>query len=237
MSLSFLPALSYVNGVKAMFDVTLSFDNGPERAVTPGVLDTLRREDVRATFFVIGTKLLAARELAVRAHAEGHWLGNHTWSHTTPMGLRAEANAAELEIGRTEIALADLRHPDRLFRPFAGKGRGGVLGPTLLSPLTVAYLERGRFTCVLWNVIAREWERPDDWVPPAVDLCAAQQHALIVLHDLPNGAMDRLPAFIDAVRKRGGRFRQDFPASAISITRGVRTQRLDDFMPSSPSVA
>lgn len=231
MSLSFLPTLSYVDRVKAMFDVTLSFDNGPEPDVTPGVLDTLRAEDVRATFFVIGTKLMRARELAVRAHGEGHWLGNHTWSHTIPMGLRTEPNAGELEIGRTDIALADLRHPDRLFRPFAGKGQGGALGPTLLSPSTVAYLERGQFTCVLWNVIAREWEMPDEWVAPAVELCVRQQHALIVLHDLPNGAMTHLPRFIATVRSRGGRFRQDFPASAMPIARGVRMQPLDAFMP------
>lgn len=214
-----------------MFDVSLSFDNGPEPTVTPGVLDALRRADVRATFFVIGTKLMHARELAVRAHEEGHWLGNHTWSHTTPMGLRHEPNAAELEIGRTEIALADLRHPHRLFRPFAGKGQGGAMGRTLLNPATVSYLERGGFTCVLWNVLAREWERPHDWVEPAADLCAAQPHAVLVLHDLPNGAMAHLPALFDAIRARGGRFRQDFPASAMPIQRGVLTQSLDHLMP------
>lgn len=214
-----------------MFDLSLSFDNGPEPTVTPGVLDTLLREDVRATFFVIGTKLMQARELSVRAHEEGHWLGNHTWSHTIPMGLRPEPNAAEMEIGRTEVALGDLRRPERLFRPFAGKGHGGALGPTMLNAATVSYLERGSFTCVLWNVIAREWERPNDWVNAAVELCAAQPHALIVLHDLPNGAMSHLARFIDAVRARGGRFRQDFPASVVPIQRGVRTLPVDHLMP------
>ncbi len=214
-----------------MFDVTLSFDNGPEPTVTPGVLDVLAREAVPATFFVIGTKLMRASELAARAHEEGHWLGNHTWSHSVPLGLRTDPGAAEVEIGQTETALGDLRRPERLFRPFAGKGRGGELGPTLLSPLAVRYLERGRFTCVTWNVLAREWERPHDWVEPAVALCAAQTHALIVLHDLPNGAMDRLPEFIAAVRARGGRFRQDFPASTILIDRGTVVQPLAPYMP------
>lgn len=218
-----------------MFDVTLSFDNGPEPAVTPGVLDILRQEDVKATFFVIGTKLMRARELAVRAHEEGHWLGNHTWSHTVPFGLRTEPNAAEKEIGQTEIALGDLRRPERLFRPFAGKGQGGALGPTLLSPAVVSYLERGKFTCVLWNVIAREWEQPDEWVQPAVELCAGHEHALIVLHDLPNGAMKHLGAFIDTIRSRGGRFRQDFPPSALPVDRGLVTQPLGTYLPSPTS--
>lgn len=214
-----------------MFDITLSFDNGPEPDATPQVLDVLRNEDIKATFFVIGTKLMRARELSVRCHEEGHWLGNHTWSHTIPLGLRTEPDAAETEIGRTETALGDLRRPERLFRPFAGKGKGGTLGPTLLSPAIVSYLEQGRFTCVLWNVLGREWERPHDWAETAAELCAAQDHALMLLHDLPNGAMAQLPLFIDAVRARGGRFRQDFPASATPIDRGVVTQSLAPYMP------
>lgn len=215
-----------------MFDVTLTFDNGPEPAVTPGVLDVLEREGVKATFFVIGKKLAAARELGERAHEQGHWLGNHTWSHTVPLGLRDDAHAVEREIVQTELMLSDLRRPERLFRPFAGKGSGGSIGPTLLGPAAVRYLMRGCFTCVLWNVIAREWERPGDWVEPAVALCAGHEHALIVLHDLPNGAMAHLPAFIDAVRSRGGRFRQEFPSSTIVIDRGMPTQPLAPFMSS-----
>lgn len=214
-----------------MFDVTLSFDNGPEPTVTPHVLEILRQEDIQATFFVIGTKLMLARELAMRAAEEGHWLGNHTWSHTIPLGLRAEPEAAELEIGRTDVALGELRRPERLFRPFAGKGQGGALGPTLLSASAISYLQRGHYTCVLWNVVAREWERPTAWVAPAAALCSAREHAVIVLHDLPNGAMAHLPAFISAIRRAGGRFRQDFPASVLPIDRGAITQPLDAFMP------
>ena len=214
-----------------MFDVTLTFDNGPEPSVTPHVLDTLRDEAIKATFFVIGTKLMQARGLAERAAGEGHWLGNHTWTHTIPLGLRSEDDAGEQEIGRTEVALGELSRPERLFRPFAGKGQGGVQGPSLLSRAAVSYLERGGFTCVLWNVVAREWERPDDWTETAVDLCARQDHAVIVLHDLPNGAMMHLGRFIAGIRQRGGRFRQDFPPSAVIIDRGTITQPLDAFMP------
>ena len=66
-----------------MFDLTLSFDNGPTPDVTPHVLDVLGRRGVKSTFFVIGEKLVrpANRALAERAHAEGHWVGNNTWSH------------------------------------------------------------------------------------------------------------------------------------------------------------
>ena len=73
-----------------MFDVTLTFDNGPEPSVTPRVLNVLARRGVRTTFFVIGNKLLTrdVRACTERAHAEGHWIGNHTWTHTRPLGER-----------------------------------------------------------------------------------------------------------------------------------------------------
>ena len=77
-----------------MFDLTLSFDNGPEPEVTPGVLDTLARHGIKTTFFVIGEKLLdpQRRDLAVETHAEGHWIGNHTFTHSVPLGLQRDPN-------------------------------------------------------------------------------------------------------------------------------------------------
>ena len=87
-----------------MFDLTLTFDNGPEPGVTPRVLDILRERGIKATFFVIGEKLGDAgrRQLAVRAHDEGHWIGNHTFTHSVPLGEQRDAATAEKEIGRTQ---------------------------------------------------------------------------------------------------------------------------------------
>ena len=58
-----------------MFDLTLTFDNGPDPETTPFVLDVLARRSLRTTFFVVGHKLstLEGRRLARRAHEEGHW--------------------------------------------------------------------------------------------------------------------------------------------------------------------
>ena len=67
-------------------EVTLTFDNGPDPEATPHVLDVLAARDLKATFFVVGERLAAARHLAERAHAEGHWIGNHTWTHRAPFG-------------------------------------------------------------------------------------------------------------------------------------------------------
>ena len=155
-----------------MFDVTVTFDNGPEPSVTPRVLDVLARRGVRTTFFVIGNKLLIrdARACTERAHAEGHWIGNHTWTHSRPLGERPGAATADLEIGRTQAEIGVLSHSDRLFRPTGG---GGHLDRRLLSPDAAALLKAGGYTCVLWNAIPRDWADPDGWVETALAARAA----------------------------------------------------------------
>ena len=209
-----------------MRDVTLTFDNGPEPDVTPGVLDVLARTEVLASFFVLGKKIAdpARRKRAERAAAEGHWIANHTYSHETPLGNLPGRDVPEAEIGRTQALIGDLAHPDRLFRPFGG---GGALGPHLLGRPVADYLIEGRYTCVLWNVIPRDWADPDGWVETAMDLIAPLDHALIVVHDLPTGAMAHLERFIDRVRDAGGTFRQDFPGDCVPLRRGRVTGDFD----------
>ena len=105
-----------------MFDLTLTFDNGPEPGVTPRVLDILRERGIKTTFFVIGEKLgdPERRRLAARAHGEGHWIGNHTFTHTVPLGQQHDPETAQNEIGRTQAAIGDLAHPS------AGSGRSAA---------------------------------------------------------------------------------------------------------------
>jgi peptidoglycan/xylan/chitin deacetylase (PgdA/CDA1 family) len=205
-------------------DVTLTFDNGPEPAVTPRVLDILGNTGVRATFFVLGSKLAdpERRAIAKRAHAEGHWIGNHTKTHSLPLGRVADPATVFEEILDTEALIAELGHPDRLFRPFGG---GGDLGPHLLSHAALEILKNEKMTCVLWNAVPRDWEDPRGWAEVALAQCLGQPWTLLVLHDLPTGAMGRLKIFIERVRDHGGRFRQDFPPECVPLVRGepVRT--------------
>jgi peptidoglycan/xylan/chitin deacetylase (PgdA/CDA1 family) len=202
-----------------VFDLTLSFDNGPEPAVTPLVLDILRKRDIKATFFVIGEKLADAerRSLAARAHDEGHWIGNHTYTHSLPLGLQHDPDTAEHEIARTQRLIGGLAHPQRWFRPFGG---GGNLDERLLKPSVVDHLCRNGYSCVLWNAIPRDWDDPDGWTIRALAQCRAQAWSLMVLHDLPSGAMRHLEPFLDSAAAAGARFRQDFPPECIPIRAG-----------------
>jgi peptidoglycan/xylan/chitin deacetylase (PgdA/CDA1 family) len=212
-----------------MFDLTLTFDNGPDPATTPAVLDILARRALPTSFFVIGKRLAApgGRAIVERAKAEGHWIGNHTWTHTMPLGLRPEPDAAQQEIGRTQDELGMLTCPQRYFRPGGG---GGVIDRRMFSRAAVDFLAAGHFTCVLWNAIPRDWEDPDGWVETALTQCRARPWSLMVLHDLPTGAMAHLERFLDAVGEAGGTIRQDFPPDCVPIMRGEIVQPVDAYM-------
>ncbi|MEN3375304.1 MAG: peptidoglycan-N-acetylglucosamine deacetylase [Hyphomicrobiales bacterium] len=211
-----------------MFDLTLSFDNGPTEDVTPRVLDVLARRGVKTTFFVIGEKLAQPenRKLAERAHAEGHWIGNHTWSHSLPFGLM-EAGAAIAEFDQTQNAIGALVHPHRFFRPY---GQGGNLDKRLLSRAVVDHIARAQATIVLWSALPRDWEDAEGWVERALSQIAAQPWRLMVLHDLPTGAMQHLDRFLALVDERGGRVRQDFPPDCLPMVDGQMKFEIDGFL-------
>ena len=72
----------------------------------------------------------------------------------------------------------------------------------------------------------RDWEDPAGWVTTALHDIAEHEDTVVVLHDLPTGAMDVLPEFLDAVAARGHAFVQEFPAEVIAVDQGV-VGRLD----------
>jgi peptidoglycan/xylan/chitin deacetylase (PgdA/CDA1 family) len=197
--------------------VTLTFDNGPWPGVTEQVLDTLAARDLRSTFFVVGNQLRKFRPLAERAIAEGHWIGNHTMTHSIPFGDGADP--AE-EIETTQELIGDLAHAARWFRPF---GRGGVLDERLLSDEAVTRLQAGGYSCVLWNSVPRDWEDPVEWMARALMDVEANDWTVVVLHDLPTGAMDHLPRFLEELEALGAEVVQDLPDACVPIRNGEIT--------------
>ena len=199
--------------------LTLSFDNGPWPTVTPGVLDVLADFGASATFFVCGKDVVdpAKRTIVERAKRAGHRIGNHTLTHTVELGATDDVDAPAREIGAAQVALGDLASPGRCFRPYGG---GGVLGPRLLSRAAVRYLCDGGYTCVLWNSVPRDWEDPEGWPERALADVARQDWTLLVLHDVPTGAMAALPRFLDRARDAGVRFTADLPPACVPIVSG-----------------
>jgi peptidoglycan/xylan/chitin deacetylase (PgdA/CDA1 family) len=208
--------------------VTLTFDNGPEPLVTPAVLDCLAHHNLKTTFFVLGQKVsdpVCAR-IARRALEEGHRIGNHTFTHTTPLGELSKEAALE-EFERTEHALAALNPSEKLFRPYGG---GGSMGPHLLHPAVVEKLEAGGYTCVLWNCVPGDWRDPDNWVARAMEDCRSRTWSLVVLHDLPTGAMAHLDRFIRQLRDEGMEFTEEYPPDCVPILNGRIVLPIAQFM-------
>lgn len=208
--------------------LTFTFDNGPSGVATDRVLDFLKDRQIRSTFFVVGNQLADEAEYARlrRAHSEGHWIANHTFTHGIPLGRDGGAELIEREIAQTERALGALAHPRKFFRP---NGAGSV-GPHLLSAEAVDYLTTNAYTVVLWNSAPGDWLEPHEaWFERALSDVERQDWTLLVLHDKHIGSMMKLLAeFHDRLLRNNVEVVQDFPEDLVPIASGRMTRPLDD---------
>ncbi|WP_172169046.1 polysaccharide deacetylase family protein [Paraburkholderia elongata] len=197
-----------------MKKITLTFDNGPTPGVTDKVLDILARRSLDATFMVVGQNLFdpSAAALLDDVAAAGHWIGNHSLTHTVAFGERRDAEYVEHEIGETQRLLGCHAHSRRFFRPF---GNNGLLGPHLLCEAALTYLLRNRYTSVLWNSVPHDWDDQATWVERCLADVARQNWTVAVLHDIANASLARLPELLDRLVDAGVEFTQEFPEEVI----------------------
>ncbi len=128
-------------------ELALTFDDGPNPAWTPRLLDILAAHNVHATFFMVGSFAQAEPELTRRVAAAGHLIGNHTWSH--PNLARTGSAKIRQELTRTSDTLAQLTgQPVRFFRPPFGARRPFALRTTRSLGMTP----------VTWNAMTNDWE-------------------------------------------------------------------------------
>ena len=158
--------------------IALTFDDGPSES-TPLLLDYLAEQQIPATFFQCGLNVQRLPGIVQRVHAEGHELGNHTWSHIRlcprigfKLNLRSPAEIYD-EISRTQdIILETTGFTPRLFRPPYGFRWFGLREAQ----------RRLHLTGVLWTVIGRDWELPADRIAQLI-LAATRPGAILCLHD------------------------------------------------------
>jgi peptidoglycan-N-acetylglucosamine deacetylase len=174
--------------------VALTFDDGPG-AATPQIESILEREQVPATFFVIGDQVAGHQELLRRALADGDAIGDHTWDHANMSG-----GGRSDEIARTQAAIrAATGYTPCLVRP-----PYGATSSALVSELHGDGLES-----VLWNVDPTDWATPGTAAIESRVLSQVRPGSIVLLHD---GGGNRsqtvaaLPAIIHALAARGYRF-------------------------------
>ncbi len=205
-----------------MKKVTLTFDNGPTPGVTESILDILAERGIKSTFFVLGNRIGNAEGAALldRIVAHEHKVGNHSFTHSVAFGDSTESGYATREIGDTQALIAARSISDRLFRPF---GNFGLLGPHLLSEEALAYLVEHRFTCLAWSSVPHDWDDPDHWVERCLSDVAKQDWTVVVLHDIENASLKRLPELLDRLENDGVELVQSFPEEVVLIRDGELT--------------
>ena len=130
-------------------ELALTFDDGPNPAWTPRLLETLAGFGVHATFFSVGKYATAQANLLRRVAAEGHLIGCHSWSHVD-LAISSAARIRE-ELVRSKDALEQvLGQPVRYIRPPFGSRR----------PAVFRIAKELGLTTVLWNAMTYDWSDP-----------------------------------------------------------------------------
>ncbi|HEY3354022.1 MAG TPA: polysaccharide deacetylase family protein [Polyangia bacterium] len=191
-----LPGATFARGRGDGDAMALTFDDGPNGDHTRAVLDVLRREGVRATFFLVGEAAAREPDLVRAIAADGHAIGNHTMNHRILSFLSRPALERELDAAQRAITGAGVPRPT-LFRAPHGFRRpflGGALARLGLTPCA-------------WSHGVWDTDRPGSAVIAARARRAVRPGSVLLLHDGGAGA-DRsqtaaaLPAIIAAARAR-----------------------------------
>ena len=178
--------------------VALTFDDGPGPANTPVVLELLARHQVKATFFMVGRNIEQHRELAARVLAEGHQLGNHSYSHRRM--VLSSPSFIEEEISRTDALLREVgARGEILFRAPFGKKLFTL--PWILS-------RQGR-KHITFDVVPDDHATQDAALITSRVLEATRPGSIILLHDggaTKPGTIEAAGRIIESLKAQGYRF-------------------------------
>lgn len=166
------PNVLYLRGSEDQNKVALTFDDGPDMRFTPLILDVLDQHDVKATFFMMGSRAKEHEEIVRRAHEEGHVIGNHTYWH--PNLPKEELDRLDWEVRETEKVIENIvGYKPRLFRSPYGA----------LNEEMVETLENLGNTIIGWDVDSLDWKQMGDEVISDNVLSNVRPGSIILMHD------------------------------------------------------
>lgn len=177
----------------------LTFDNGYENGFTTSILDTLKKENIKATFFLTGHYVKSAGDLVKRMVDEGHIIGNHSDTHP---------NMARLS---EEQILKEWQSFDKLLKDLTGIKRTHYARPpegTYNEKLLAAGKKYG-YRHIFWSVAFKDWEkdvRRGSGYP--FQELKNQMHpgAIILMHTVAQDNAEALPLFIEYAKEKGYKF-------------------------------
>ena len=191
-----ISSVSISSGSRSQKLLALTFDDGPNPAHTPRLLDMLRRRNVKATFYVIGERAANHPDIIRRIVAEGHEVGNHTWTHPNLKKLSDDAVRRELDKTRDAIVSACGVQPRTMRPPY---------GAMFKKQREWVYREYG-YPTVLWDVDPLDWKKPGSSVVAQRLISGARNGSILLVHDLHGSSVDAMPQTIDTLLRQGYQF-------------------------------
>lgn len=174
-------------------EIAISFDDGPAINYTPEILEILKSENVKATFFCIGNRIEGNENILKKIHAEGHIIGNHSFSHHTLFDLfSTEKMKADMKMMDAEMEKLIGIKP-KLFRP-----PYGVTNPALKKAII-----NGGYTPVGWSVRSLDTVAKDEQKFFEKIKAGIKPGAVFLFHDTCRITLNVLPEFVKEVKKRG----------------------------------
>lgn len=190
----------------------LTFDDGPSRTVTPLLLDLLKQENIKATFFLLGSRVELYPDLVKREYEEGHYIANHGYSHVYS-SIYQSADAVLDEYTKTESAIQNiLGKPDfksHLFR-FPGGSVGGkykdikAQAKELLAQNDIGYVD--------WNALTQDAagkHTKEQLIENLKGTVGEKKTVVILMHDGGDKILtyEALPEIISYLREKGYTFK------------------------------
>ena len=186
----------------------LTFDDGPSKNITPQILEILEREGIKATFFVLGSRVDLYPELVRQEYESGHYIANHSYSHEYT-SVYASPEALLDEYNHTEKAIQEaIDNPDYhtyIFR-FPGGSEGGKYKKQKNAVKSI--LEENNIAYINWNALTRDAEGKPTKESLIEDLKATvgdKKRVVVLMHDTGTKQLtaDTLPEVIGYLRDEG----------------------------------
>jgi peptidoglycan-N-acetylglucosamine deacetylase len=176
--------------------IAMTFDDGPHATNTPTLLEMAAKRHIKLTFFVLGECIEQNPDVLRREVAEGHEIGNHSWSHPNLAKLSDESVRTQLQ--RTEdIIVKTTGVKPRLMRPAYGE---------LTKRQRILVNHDFSYKVILWDVDPLDWKRPGPNVVAQRIVTGVRPGSIILAHDIHPSTIAAMPQVFDALLAKGFKF-------------------------------